>query len=598
MQWLTKRLLPQLEIDFDRIEKQFNFINRIDKLTLNSNTNGIDEAIKSLCSELMILLKAEEYSISYFSYEKCISILPNIDLIDEKRIRTEIDNNYENLKYDEYAIICDENCLVIPTKINENVFIAFIFVWKKGSEALTYIKNSEFNDFAKTVSGQMSILVQKLLNEHKLISRNNIIETFFNQKLVEVDCWNKIIEGIFNFIPNIENIKIKPMPKIQYLSFKENDKYLSIVATQGDEPSTTKVLVDDSICGMLIKDRSKDYLLVDPQEYGSLYKGFLINEGDKMARSELAIAIKMDQKIIGVLNIEHIKKDIFTEYHIETILDATRYLAPFLSSLKERYESNRRKEIRLVYVLSNLLNRIGCTYQHDLGHPIAKSYLTLEKMENIINNDNIDVENIINDIGKLRKYIEDISYSTERFAESLPEFMSYGPQSIIAMTSKAVDLCDPSGKLKQNDNIEISIDCDSADYYVFASKLLREHIYNLLDNSIDSIKSKFRRNGFIKIIITRKKINDNLNGETATAFIQVVIEDNGGGIKPDKYKQLGTPKFTTKKAFGTGQGFVSAMDYIESIDGKLQHTNNYPEGFTVRMDMHEYDPSIDNSKHM
>ena len=602
MKWLTETLLPKIENDFQLLENQINFINRIDQYILESKLDSnLDKILNNLFKDFIKIVKAQKFIVAYFSYKKLCAIYPEKEINDDK-ITNFANSCYELLSLGKLQLNKELKCVALPILVHGKLFNSVFVFWEIESNQFEFTNSSEFKEFVNPVKEQLSILVEKFLTQHRNQIQTNLLETFFNKKLNPKDCWDNIVDGINNFLPNFAYSKIRPHPKIQLLFYTEKDKYLTIVSTQGEEPASTKVLVDESICGLLILNREKKYIYIDPmdEEYRPLYKGFLIKTRNKIARSELAIAIKDDSKIVGILNLEHYKKEVFKEFHVETFLEVVKFLVPLISALKDRHEGNRIKEIRLVYVLTNLLNRIGSTYQHDLGHPITKAFLTIESLETSLNTLHCSNEKINENIDRIKKYLDEISMSTDRFAENLPEFISFGSKSIIGIINDAINLCDPTNKLLKSENIGIELHCSKDDYFVFSSKILREHIYNLLDNSLFSIRRKMSlqqlRKGIIKITISRYEVKVDNADSSETAFIRIEIKDNGEGVPKNLEENIGKPHFSTKDALGTGNGFASARDYIESIDGKFEHKNFPGEGFIVILHLHEFNPKIHRDK--
>jgi signal transduction histidine kinase len=105
---------------------------------------------------------------------------------------------------------------------------------------------------------------------------------------------------------------------------------------------------------------------------------------------------------------------------------------------------------------------------------------------------------------------------------------------------------------------------------------LNEAFFNFIDNAYDSIVE--RRNTLKepdykgKITISAKPVND---------YLQIILQDNGMGIKDDNNKKIFTPFFTTKVSSrkGTGLGlYVIRRIIIESHHGKISFESEYKTG--------------------
>lgn len=125
------------------------------------------------------------------------------------------------------------------------------------------------------------------------------------------------------------------------------------------------------------------------------------------------------------------------------------------------------------------------------------------------------------------------------------------------------------------------------DSYVLApqSQLIRVFI-NLITNAIQAIEIRQKTDssagegsdekGTI-LVCLRKSVKD--------GFYDVVVEDNGTGVKPEDIAKLFQPNFTTKTS-GTGLGLSICRSIIESCDGTISYSRSYALGgacFTVTL---------------
>lgn len=96
---------------------------------------------------------------------------------------------------------------------------------------------------------------------------------------------------------------------------------------------------------------------------------------------------------------------------------------------------------------------------------------------------------------------------------------------------------------------------------------LTQVIINIVNNAKDAIIENNISNGFIKVDIVESELN-----------IQIIIEDNGGGVPKKLLDKIFEPYFTTKhQSLGTGLGlYMSYKIVTESMNGKLlvENTND------------------------
>ncbi len=96
-------------------------------------------------------------------------------------------------------------------------------------------------------------------------------------------------------------------------------------------------------------------------------------------------------------------------------------------------------------------------------------------------------------------------------------------------------------------------------------------ICNLIDNSLYSLKQKQQNNpNYVpKLLITTKQLESQ---------VELTIEDNGEGIKPEDEKKVFEEFYTTKGDQGTGLGLYIVKEIIEGEHGgKLTLTTKWQE---------------------
>jgi signal transduction histidine kinase len=97
---------------------------------------------------------------------------------------------------------------------------------------------------------------------------------------------------------------------------------------------------------------------------------------------------------------------------------------------------------------------------------------------------------------------------------------------------------------------------------------LQQVMMNLMMNSIDAMKN---------VDGTRELTIQSQRGENGQVLIEV--RDTGVGLPPQKIEQIFDAFFTTKTD-GTGMGLRISRSIVESYDGRLWATDNFPCGAT------------------
>ena len=110
---------------------------------------------------------------------------------------------------------------------------------------------------------------------------------------------------------------------------------------------------------------------------------------------------------------------------------------------------------------------------------------------------------------------------------------------------------------------------------------------NLLTNSVQAIENMQKDSrekgeepvhGYVTLSI-RKSMKD--------GFYDIVVEDNGPGVKDEDRVHLFTPNFTTKTS-GSGLGLAICKNILERCGGEISYSKSFALGgacFTVRYPM-------------
>ena len=133
------------------------------------------------------------------------------------------------------------------------------------------------------------------------------------------------------------------------------------------------------------------------------------------------------------------------------------------------------------------------------------------------------------------------------------------------------------------ENIRISY-LGMADAYVVAPKpqLIRVFV-NLITNAIQAVEMHQREveaEGGEPFV---GKVTIYLRNSIKDGFYDVVVDDNGTGVKEENIGKLFTPNFTTKSA-GTGLGLAICRNIMEKCGGEISYKRSYSLGgasFTV-----------------
>jgi hypothetical protein len=151
---------------------------------------------------------------------------------------------------------------------------------------------------------------------------------------------------------------------------------------------------------------------------------------------------------------------------------------------------------------------------------------------------------------EIEKDIERLNLITDRFSKvgSVPELQS---NDIVEAIRNTVNYL----QKRSSKQIEFKLDLPKQKISIpFNPQLISWTLENLIKNSIDAMKGK----GFIHIILNE-----------FTPFIEILIRDNGSGMKKEIASKIFKPGFTTKPR-GWGLGLSLAKRIIEDFhSGKI-----------------------------
>ena len=179
---------------------------------------------------------------------------------------------------------------------------------------------------------------------------------------------------------------------------------------------------------------------------------------------------------------------------------------------------------------------------HQIGTPLTSmmGWVTLLKEKHPKSISIIEIE----------KDIERLNLITDRFSKvgSVPELQSNDIVEVIRNTVNYL-------QKRSSKQIEFKLDLPKQKISIpFNPQLISWTLENLIKNSIDAMKGK----GFIHIILNE-----------FTPFIEILIRDNGSGMKKEIASKIFKPGFTTKPR-GWGLGLSLAKRIIEDFhSGKI-----------------------------
>jgi len=196
---------------------------------------------------------------------------------------------------------------------------------------------------------------------------------------------------------------------------------------------------------------------------------------------------------------------------------------------------------------------------HEIKNPLAvcKGYL-----------DMFDVDNIEHS----KKYIPILKEEIEKTLILLQDFLSFTKikiqKEILDINYLLEDVMESLIPLLNEKNIKYNNNILDEELYIDGDyNRLCQVMINLIKNSIEALNETSNPEITVSTLI---KNND----------VEIVISDNGSGIKEENIKKISEPFFTTKKD-GTGLGVSMSFEIIKSHSGTMRYVSKNQKGTKV-----------------
>ena len=257
---------------------------------------------------------------------------------------------------------------------------------------------------------------------------------------------------------------------------------------------------------------------------------------------------------------------------------SNRYLEETLTSLRETQAQLVQQE-RLAAV-----GQLAAGIAHDFNNILASIAIYTEI---IIRAPDLPAN--------LKKRLTTIAEQVDNAADLVQQILDFGRQAV--MERRAIALMPFLEKtvalLKRTfpENIEIKLTCQPGDHAVCVDPArVQQAILNLAFNARDAMPD----GGTIHVIISRSIFPESVRCITCGRilegkWVQVAVNDTGGGISPDTLPHIFEPFFTTRAPAGSGLGLSQVYGIMKQHDGHINVETTLDQGSTFSL----YFPSIE-----
>ncbi|AZJ36039.1 ATP-binding protein [Tenacibaculum singaporense] len=239
--------------------------------------------------------------------------------------------------------------------------------------------------------------------------------------------------------------------------------------------------------------------------------------------SELTVPIKNEDKVIGVINIEHQEQNYFTEEHLKTIEGIAD-----LVSLQLRSALNIKKRKKVEKKNIDLLKKVEKSnqeleeYAHIVSHDLKSPIRSIHALTSWIKSDNAGVF----DEASLQNF-ELIENTLEKMEQLITDVLEYS-----SITNGA----------KENNDVDLNLLIEEIKKVIYIPKNVSIKVLQELP-IIKGDKTKFQQL-FQNLISNAIKFNDKEKGiieidvKDQNSFYKFSIKDNGIGIEKEHFDKI------------------------------------------------------------
>jgi two-component system, sensor histidine kinase and response regulator len=257
-------------------------------------------------------------------------------------------------------------------------------------------------------------------------------------------------------------------------------------------------------------------------------------------------------------------------------VERTRLQRTGVNASEEIKELNNRllKELAQKERLASL-GQASAEFVHDLGNPltIVWGYVQLlaKKLERSENDENTDKAASIRELNIIEENVR-------LCRELLTMWQSYGsveacPRKPISVSAIVRDVLKAVSPMAAQNGIELKSElCEDHCMLLGDAVQIQRAIQNVVINAVQA--SADTKNP-VSVTCLRKEF-----------YVDVVVEDSGGGIEPSQIEKIFDPYFTTKQGrSGTGLGLYITKKVVEDHSGsiKVDSTPGMGTVFTIRL---------------
>lgn len=350
-----------------------------------------------------------------------------------------------------------------------------------------------------------------------------------------------------------------------FVAVDQESEELSVVCTSGDgwtqQRRECRIPVGKGITGTVARTGEK-YLCADVEK-DPLY--FALFEG---VRSELAVPIRLESGIWGIINLDGYEQDAFSPEVVESIEIFADLAAEALEFQNELEQHNRLEQHLLRTEKLAALGNILAGVAHEINNPLTAilGHASLLDLKAASPSEEKSIKAIVSESKRVSALVKDLL----TFSRKTPAKVKLC--SVNEIVEQTCSLVRYEFKVKGQ---RLNTELPEVTYPVLIdAHHLQQVLLNLIGNAQHALPEGYNE-GFVRVRVHRM-------GEK----LMIEVSDNGEGIPADVGEKIFDPFFTTKPVgHGTGLGLSIANSIIEAHGGNLSFQSDVGKGTTFLIEL-------------
>ena len=457
----------------------------------------------------------------------------------------------------------------------------------------TQLGDAEVCHFLTTVAGQAAVA----LKFHEKLAAETTLLQFMNKLFLpphdHTSKLNAIAQHFKELSPHCEADCPGASVHVQIL-FVEHEGETPVLTIRGStdmdsNPGLTQVDVKRSVCGLLVTDTSRPYILCNPktdERYKGLYKAYLGLNEDSDIQSELAIPLHEEGtgKRIAILNLESTQAEAFSKESVAQYLRKAEQFTSIIAAFKTRIEENTLAQASTLQALETYLQLLSTQHRHALRTPLLALGQGLLLLRQSLSSMDEKTETLL---GNLDQSVLAVSTLGNDLANDINGFACPKVHDIKTLLVGALRLFNQETLLKEK---HIRFDAKlEAGLMVECSLFMKQVFYNIIHNAELWLDKKRAaqpgHQGRIAITLEPAAPPPDSQEVRRNQFCIITIEDNGPGVPPENLDKIMNNAFTMRGPEGTGFGLYAARQYVLSLGGTIKIESEYTKNFKVTINL-------------